>query len=166
MTKKAKPKELTPEEKAIQAAKAEAFLQGKEVGYKAGHSDGKEGGMKEGVQLGKKEGMELGRKEGYNHGYKAGNEAGFEVGKKEGKREGAHAIYPVAFSEGKLEAIRKLVTSLETKMADAAGYQDRAKWAREGQVPAFWIAVLIENWEPSLGKQPRESEAELVDVEQ
>jgi len=157
VVKKEKQKELSPEEKAVEAGKTEAFLEGRGVGYRAGRLDGKEVGMKEGVELGKKEGFQIGK----DHGYKDGKEAGFEVGKKEGKREGAQAIYPVAFNKGKVAQLKGLVTSVEIKMADAAGYQDRNKWARECQIPAWWIAVLVENWEPLLGKEPRESEPSL-----
>lgn len=148
-----KKKELTPEELAVQAAKKRtdellqaARKEAHKLGRDLGRQEGIKTGREEGIAIGKREGIEIGKEKGYKQGYMAGEEYGVRIGQKEG----ALIIYPGAFSEGKIESIKKLVTSIETQMAKAAGYQDRETWLKEGTVPAWWTAVLIENWEPSL----------------
>lgn len=83
-------------------------------------------------------------------GYKLGYEAGYKAGEKEEFQKGQNQAYPIGYSKGRLEGKKDIVTSIETMMAKVNGYRDRQKWALEGQIPSWWIAVLIDNWEPAM----------------
>lgn len=57
-------------------------------------------------------------------------------------------IYPVAYALGRFYGKKAIVTAIETRLAEIGGYQDRQKWAFEAKMPAWWIGVLMECWEP------------------
>jgi len=155
--------EKTPEESLVAEIKKKAFGKPPDAaiiapkGKKSQKTDEKIGAgevRKQAFAEGKKAGLEEGGRLGYERGYKKGN----LEGRQEGRKEGAAQTYPIAFSEGKIEGVKKLVISIEKKMAQADGYSSREDWLKERQVPAYWIGALIENWEPPLPLSKREGE--------
>ena len=184
MVAKAKPNELgKKEEKAEPKAKIPAivtmkntFSEGKKEGFTEGHSDGLAKGKKEGYTKGHSDGLakgredgtkaghQSGRKEGYEDGLKKGKDTGLKIGNKEGFLAGKNWAWPLAMAEGRLEGKKKIVISIETAMAGVAGFQDWDKWAQEGLIPAWWISVLISNWEPDI-REPESKQEELVQEE-
>lgn len=112
----------------------------------------------DGFKKGQEAGIAAGYKEGHKKGFSQGKEEGFKLGRNQGQTEATNRVYPVAFSEGKIAGIKKLVTSIEGRMAEADGYPSRQTWAFNAQIPAFWLALLVENWEPMLPEEDELSE--------
>ena len=152
---------MTKEE--LEKAKKAAY----EAGIEKGKEIGKEEGQKVGFQEGKETGFKNGDEKGYQRGYAKGKVVGEKEGYSQGYKDGVHNTYPIAYGEGRLSGKRDIVTSIEIKMADSMGFKDRQKWANEGKVPSWWIAVLMANWEPPmLLKEPEEKVALSIPTEE
>jgi len=79
----------------------------------------------------------------------AARKRAFGAGRKMGYDEAERELRPSILAEGRIAGKREIVTMLETKMMEAAGYHNREEWAEKASVPAYWIATLIACYEVS-----------------
>ena len=108
-----------------EAARQEAFKEGKEEGLK----EGKEEGLKEGKEEGLKEGKEEGLKEGKEEGLKEGTEKGIEEGKKQAIAENKQAWV----NEGKQQAIVENKQIWINEGKQQAITENKQQWINEGK---------------------------------
>lgn len=90
------------------------------------------------------EGIREGVKQGIAEGKKLGFIEGREAGYVQGRREG----YPQAFAEGRQNGKKQIVMSIEKQLSKLDGYNTVQEWVKGGKLPAYWIVVLMECWEP------------------
>jgi flagellar biosynthesis/type III secretory pathway protein FliH len=113
-------------------------------------------------KMGLKEGKSQGFEEGYDSGHLIGNKEGREVGLSRGYNRG----YSAGFENGHIKGIKAIVLSVEDRLAEIDGYDDRDKWAQEGRIPAWWLGALINNYKPSFHPKPIDDPSEAMEIEE